>query len=419
MQHKGPIFIVWFRRTVGLAALLAVVFPLSLPAAERSAAEANALAERVLSRALIVDTHADTIEWLMQGKCRLDDPSSSCMLSIPKMRQGRLGAEFFSIWVSTTSPSAQFVPGAIEEIEAVRQQVERFPDDLGLATTADDVVRLHSQGKIAILMGIEGGHMIGDSLRVLAAYHRLGARYMTLTHSAHTAWADSSSGKPRSNGLTEFGRSVVREMNRLGMTVDISHVSDKTFADALAVSDAPLIASHSSCRALARSARNMSDDMIRALAKKGGVIQINFYSVYLDDGFAAALKKLAPKIDAEVTAARKARKLAGKPFTNEDEVLIRERYAPQLPVVTVERIADHIDHAIQVGGVDHVGLGSDFDGVDFVPRGMEDASKLPNLVRELARRGYSEEELHKILGGNTLRVMREVERVSRDIQSPK
>ena len=419
MQLKGPNSIAWFRRAIGFTALLAVVSAFSLAAAERTAAEADALAERVLGRALIVDTHADTIGWLMQGKCRLDDPASSCMLSIPKMRQGHLGAEFFSIWVSTTSPSGQFVPGALEQIEAVRQQVERFPDDLGLATSADDVVRLHSQGKIAILMGLEGGHMIGDSLRVLGAYHRLGARYMTLTHSAHTSWADSSSGKPRSNGLTDFGRSVVREMNRLGMMVDISHVSDKTFADAVAVSQAPLIASHSSCRGLARSARNMTDDMIRALAKNGGVIQINFYSVYLDEGFAAALKKLGPKINAEVAAARKARKTAGKPFTNEDEVLIRERYASQLPLVSVERIADHIDHAVQVGGVDHVGLGSDFDGVDFVPRGMEDASKLPGLVRELARRGYSEEDLLKILGGNTLRVMREVEKVSREMQSRK
>ena len=406
------------RKALSLLVVVAA-FQARLCAAERTPAEAAALAERVLARALIVDTHADTIEWLMQGRCRLDDPASSCMISIPKMRQGHLGAEFFSIWVSTTLPSREYVPGAVAEFEAVHQQVERFPNDLGVATTADEIVRLHEQGKIAILMGVEGGHTIGDNLLVLGAYYRLGARYMTLTHTAHTSWADSSKGKPRSNGLTDFGRSVVREMNRLGMMVDISHVSDKTFADALAVTRAPIIASHSSCRALAHHSRNMTDDMIRALAKNGGVIQINFYSPFIDDAFASALKQLEPKMDAEVAAARAARKREGKAFTNEDEVIIRRRFAPQLPVVPMERIADHVDHAVQVGGVDHVGLGSDFDGVYFIPRGMEDASKLPDLVRELARRGYSEEDLLKILGGNILRVMREVEKVSSEIQSGK
>jgi membrane dipeptidase len=407
-----------FRRILSLLALVAGIQSV-LCAAERSPAEADALAQRVLSRAVIIDTHADTIEWLMQDRCRLDDPDSFCMISIPKMRQGRLGAEFFSIWVSTTLPSKDYIPGSVAEFEAVHQQIERFPNDLGIATTAVEIVRLHEQGKIAILMGVEGGHAIGDNLLVLGAYYRLGARYMTLTHTAHTSWADSSKGKPRSNGLTDFGRSVVREMNRLGMMVDISHVSDATFADALAVTRAPLIASHSSCRALARHSRNMTDNMIRSLAKNGGVIQINFYTPFIDDTFASALKELEPKMDAEVAAARKARARQGKPFTNEDEVLIRQHYAPQLPVVTMERIADHIDHAVKVGGVDHVGLGSDFDGVDFIPRGMEDASKLPDLVRELARRGYSEEDLVKILGGNTLRVMRQVEDVSRKMQAEK
>jgi membrane dipeptidase len=398
---------------------MTTALPAGLAAGERSPAEIEALTQRILSRALIIDTHADTIPWVMAGKCRLDDPASPCMVSIPKMRAGHLGAEFMSVWVSTSAPSREFVPRSLERIEAVHRQIERFPDDLGLATTADDVVRLHGQGKIAILMGVEGGHAIADSLGVLGSYHRLGVRYMTLTHSKHTSWADSSSLKPRHNGLTELGRSVVREMNRLGMMVDISHVSDKTFADALAVTRAPLMASHSSCRALARHSRNMSDEMIRALAKNGGVIQINFYSAFIDDDFAAALKKIEPMMNTEAAAARKARAREGKAFGYEDEVLLRQRYAAQLPAVTLARIADHIDHAVKVAGADHVGLGSDFDGVDFIPSGMEDASKLPDLVRELARRGHSEEDLVKILGGNTLRVMREVERVSREIQSGK
>ncbi len=388
-------------------------------AGERSAAEVEAVTQRVLARALVVDTHADTIEWLMGSRCRMDDPASPCMISIPKMRAGHLGAEFFSIWVSTSAPPQQFVLRSVEQIEAVHQMVERYPNDLGLATTAGEVEQLHSQGKIAILMGVEGGHAINDSLKVLDAYYRLGARYMTLTHSANTSWADSSSVKPRSNGLTDFGRGVVREMNRLGMMVDISHVSDKTFFDAIAVTRAPVIASHSSCRALANHSRNMTDDMIRTLAKNGGVIQINFYSAFIDDNFSAALKKLEPKMDAEVAAARKAHARQGKPFTYEDEILIRESYAPQLPTITVNRIADHVDHAVKVGGADHVGLGSDFDGVDFIPRGMEDASKIPDLVRELVRRGYNEDDLVKILGGNLLRVMRQVEKVSHEIQSEK
>jgi membrane dipeptidase len=401
-----------------LLATLAVI-PAGLAAAERSPAEVEALTQRVLARALIIDTHADTIEWLMQDRCRMNDPASPCMISIPKMRAGHLDAEFFSIWVSTTVPPAQYVPKSIEEIEAVHRQIEQFPRDLGLATTADEIERLHAQGKLAILMGVEGGHAIGNSLQVLGAYYRLGARYMTLTHSNNTTWADSSSVKPRNNGLTDFGRSVVLEMNRLGMMVDISHVSDKTFFDAVAVTRAPLIASHSSCRAVARHSRNMTDDMIRALAKNGGVIQINFYSSFIDDNFSAALKKLEPAMDAEVAATRKARAREGKTLSYEEEVLIRQRYAPQLPVLTLTRIADHIDHAVQVAGADHVGLGSDYDGVDFIPRGMEDASKIPDLVRELARRGYSEDDLVKILGGNLLRVMRQVEKVSQAMKTEK
>ncbi len=403
---------------LGLLALAAGLHA-SLCAAERTPAEAAAVADRVLARAFIIDTHADTIQWLLREKCGLADPAGPCMVTIPRMRQGHLGAEFLSVWVETSRPKHKYVPEAIEQIEAVRDEVERFPQDLGFATTADEIVRLRQNGKVAILMGLEGGHMIGDSLGVLGAFHRLGARYMTLTHTMHTSWADSSKGKPRSNGLTDFGRNVVREMNRLGMMVDVSHVSDKTFADALEVTRAPLIASHSSCRALARHPRNMSDDMIRALAKNGGVIQINFYSAFLDDKFAAALNKLEPKMKAEAAAARRASAHEGKTFTYADEVLIRRRYTPHLPAVPMERIADHIDHAVKVGGVDHVGLGSDFDGVDFIPTGMEDASKLPDLARELARRGYSEDDLIKILGGNTLRVMREVEQVSREMQDTK
>jgi membrane dipeptidase len=287
-----------------------------------------------------------------------------------------------------------------------------------MATTADEIVRLHLQGKFAILMGVEGGHIIQDDLRALDIYYRLGVRYMTLTHTANTEWADSSGDKPKWDGLTNFGKQVVERMNRLGMMVDISHVSDKTFYDTLAATKAPVIASHSSCRALCDVPRNMTDDMISALAKNGGVMDINFYSGFLSPDFAAAYKKVAPQIHTDESAAEKQyasdRKRLAEEFRN-----IWARYASQFPAPSYTTIADHIDHAVQVGGIDHVGLGSDFDGIDSAPKGMEDVSKLPALVRELARRGYSEQDLKKILGGNLLRVMRQVERVGREMRSPK
>jgi len=277
-------------------------------------------------------------------------------------------------------------------------------------------VRLHLQGKFAILMGVEGGHIITDDLRVLDIYSRLGVRYMTLTHTANTDWADSSGDQPKWNGLTDLGKQVVERMNRLGMMVDISHVSDKTFYDALAVSKAPVIASHSSCRALCNVPRNMSDDMIRALARNGGVMDINFYSGFLSQAYADAYKKVEKQLDAALAAARVRYASQGKRLPYLEQEKIERSVLKDLPAPGFTAIADHIDHAVQVGGVDHVGLGSDFDGIDSVPVGMEDVSKLPDLVRELARRGYSEQDLKKILGGNLLRVMRQVERTSHEMQ---
>jgi membrane dipeptidase len=336
------------------------------------------------------------------------------MVSIPKMRQGHLGAEFFSIWVDVTWPKQDLIHRALDLIDVVNEQVARHSDVLGMATTADEIVRLHLQGKFAILMGVEGGHIIEDDLHVLDIYSRLGVRYMTLTHTANTGWADSSGDQPKWNGLTEFGKQVVAHMNRLGMMVDISHVSDKTFYDALAVSKAPVIASHSSCRALCNVPRNMTDDMIRALAKNGGVMDINFYSGFLSQAYADAYKKVEKQLDAQLAAARARYAGQGKRLPYLEEVKIQQSVLKDLPAPSYTAIADHIDHAVQVGGVDHVGLGSDFDGIDSAPIGMEDVSKLPDLVRELARRGYSEQDLKKILGGNLLRVMRQVERVSHE-----
>jgi len=403
--------------------LLEILFVCGLAAgplfsSQRPPAEAEKTAEKVLLQAIIIDTHADTPQMMLDEGYDLAQPDSPFMISVPKMRQGHLGAEFFSIWVDVGWPKQELIHRALDLIDVVYEQAGRHSDVLGMATTADEIVRLHLQGKFAILMGVEGGHIIQDDLRALDIYYRLGVRYMTLTHTANTEWADSSGDKPKWNGLTNFGKQVVERMNRLGMMVDISHVSDKTFYDTLAATKAPVIASHSSCRALCDVPRNMTDDMIRALAKNGGVMDINFYPGFLSPDFAAAYKKVAPQIHADESAAE-------KQYANDRKRLAEEsrniwaRYASQFPAPSYTTIADHIDHAVQVAGIDHVGLGSDFDGIDSAPKGMEDVSKLPDLVRELARRGYSEEDLKKILGGNLLRVMRQVERVGREMRSPK
>jgi len=402
---------------------LALVFPLFLLfgasflyPAERTRAEAEAVARSVLERAIVIDTHEDTPQALLDDNYDLADPNSPFMVSIPKMRAGRLGAAFFSIWVDVKWPPGDFFHRGIDLIDAVQEQVAKHPDEFGLATTADEILRLHEQHKIAILIGLEGGHIIQNDLRALNTFHRLGIRYMTLTHTANTEWADSSAGKPRWNGLNDRGREVVARMNQLGMMVDISHVSDKTFDDVLAATRAPIIASHSSCRALCDAKRNMTDSMIRALATNGGVIQINFYSAFLDQEYASERKKLSKQIDAALATAKSERAKKGTRLTYREEVEISRRIAGGIPAPSFERIADHIDHAVQVGGIDHVGIGSDFDGIDSAPRGMEDVSKLPDLVVELARRGYSEEDLTKILGGNLLRVMRQVEQVAREMK---
>ena len=406
------------RRLQKASVLLLTLLPAApLLAKERSLEEALKVAQRVLSRAIVIDTHADTPQMMLDDGYDLADPNSPFMISIPKMQKGHLGAEFLSIWVDVDWPPQDLIHRALDLIDVVNQQVARHADALELAQSADDIVRIHRAGKVAILMGVEGGHIIEDDLRMLEIFYHLGVRYMTLTHTKNTKWADSSTDKAQWNGLTEFGRRVVERMNRLGMLVDISHVSDKTFYDVLATTKAPVIASHLSCRAISPQPRNMTDDMIQALARNGGVMDINFYSAFLDPAYARAHEALSKEVDAEVKAAREQKNKEGQRLTYAQENEIRRRYEARLPTPSFERIADHIDHVVRVTGVDHVGLGSDFDGVDSIPQGMEDASKIPNLVIELARRGYAEDDLVKILGGNLLRVMRQVEQASRSIQA--
>jgi membrane dipeptidase len=288
-----------------------------------------------------------------------------------------------------------------------------------LATTAADIRRARAEKKIAALIGVEGGHMIADDLAILRVDAALGARYMTLTHSGNTAWADSSTDKAVHNGLTDFGKEVVREMNRLGVMVDISHVADKTFYDALEVSKAPMIASHSSCRALCDAPRNMTDEMIKALAAKGGVIQINYHIGFLSQEFRAATQA-NPEIMKQMNEEVRKRCGDNEACTlMEDDRMTRELVAQgKLPRVDWTKIVDHIDHAVKLAGADHVGLGSDFDGANM-PFGMEDVTRLPKVTEALLQKQYSESDIRKILGENTLRVMEEVERVSREMQTLK
>ena len=274
------------------------------PAFAQTPADARQVAARALEHAIIIDTHADTPQVMLEEGYDLASPASPFMISIPKMRAGHLGAEFFSIWVDVTWPKQDLIHRALDLIDVTDQQVARHSDVLGLATTADDIERLHREGKIAILMGVEGGHQIEGDLHVLDIFYRLGVRYMTLTHTKNDELGDSSGDKPGWKGLSPLGRQAVARMNQLGMMVDISHVSDNTFYDALAVSKAPLIASHSSCRALCSAPRNMTDDMIRALAKNGGVMDINFYSGFLSQAYHDGFAKIEKQVEDELAAAR-------------------------------------------------------------------------------------------------------------------
>jgi membrane dipeptidase len=362
----------------------------------------------------VLDLHDDTTQMMVDEAYDLTQRHDFGQVDVPRMRQGHVAGVFLSIWTDAVRYTpTESIRRALDQIDAVRQEVARHPSELALSTTADQVLAARKRGQIAILMGVEGGHMIDSDLAVLRTYFDLGARYLTLTHTEHTPWADTSSHPPAHNGLTDFGRQVVREMNRLGMMVDISHVSDKTFYDAVETSAAPVIASHSSSRALADVPRNMTDDMLRALAKNGGVVHINYFEGFLDRDFTDRMGAMKDE-----QAQADAREAQSPKFGDRSQLgpatrAINAQRNAKLGRLPLSRLLDHFDHAVKVAGVDHVGLGSDFDGADdMFPEGMEDISKIPNLVRGLMERGYSDEDILKILGGNTLRVMRAVERVS-------
>ncbi len=361
---------------------------------------------------LILDTHIDVTPKL-QTDWKFAERHDTGHIDLPRMNEGGLSGLFFSIYMSGTVTGPKAVNDALQRIAAVHKLAADMPDKVMLCTTAADIRQAHKQGKIAALLGVEGGHMINNSLPVLRMYAALGVRYLTLTHAVNTDWADSSGDQPKHNGLTDFGKDVVRELNKLGVMVDISHVADKTFWDALAVSQAPMIASHSSCRAVAGHPRNMTDEMIKALAAKGGVIQINYLDSFIDPALFAYSQKTSP-------VSRELMQKMGGP-SRENFLKVREELAQQFgpaPQVSWERIVEHIDHAVKLVGADHVGLGSDFDG-GSMPVGMEDCTKLPKITEALLRKGYKEADIRKILGENTVRLLADVEKASKQLRGAK
>jgi membrane dipeptidase len=395
------------------AAAAALLIPAVVLAQAGAPAAVSPHARQVHESAIVVDSHDDTTQRLLFEKgFDLGARHANGNIDIPRMREGGLDALFFSIWVPSDVTGPPAVKRAMDLIDSVREAVRTHPDDLVLATTAADIRRAAGEHKIAALMGMEGGHMIDNDLRLLRNYAALGVRYLTLTHFKNTDWADSSTDTPAHNGLTAFGKDVVRELNRLGMMVDISHVADKTFYDAVTVSRAPVIASHSSCRAISHHARNMTDDMLRALAKNGGVVMINYETSFLSEEHRLASEKEGGGVVSQL--AELSKKCGGDEACSTLEaarINTEAMNSGKLPKVMWEKIIEHIDHAVKVAGIDHVGLGSDFDGATM-PIGMEDASKLPKLTGALLAKGYSEADVTKILGGNILRVMEAVERAA-------
>ena len=362
-------------------------------------------------KSIVVDTHNDILTMMIDDNYDLGISSvGKYHTDIARMKQGGLTAEFFSVYIDR-----KFVRDggsarrALDMIDYVYRAAERYPNDLMMSYSTADIRRAKKQNKIAALMGIEGGHAIEDSLMALRDFYRLGIRYMTLTHNNTNNWADSCCDVAKHNGLSDFGKDVVREMNRLGMLVDISHVSDKTMNDVLDVSTAPVIASHSSARALADRTRNIPDDLLRRIAKNGGVVMVNFYPGFIDKNVVAASKERDERLKSQVDALRATYKDDSKRLSEELNKLMA---ANPLPSTPLSALIDHFDHIAKVAGIDHVGLGSDFDGVPSLPVGMEDISKLPSITYELLKRGYSEKDVRKVLGENFMRAFGAAERVA-------
>src|SRR5437867_561908 len=385
----------------------------------------SARAKAIHDSAIVVDTHADTPQRFLDENYDIGstDPNDHGHISLDKARAGNLGAEFFSIWVEPTTNQGHFAQHTLDLIDSVYEQADRHPNRMMMAYSVADIERAHKEKKLAALMGIEGGHSIENDIHLLRDFYRLGVRYMTLSWSNTNEWADSSGDidDPKvqhHNGLTDFGKQVVLEMNRLGMMVDISHVADKTFWDAIATTKAPVIASHSSARALVDAPRNMTDEMLRAVTKNGGVVQVNFFNGFDDADFRKAIEAQRKDQAAAVQKYLDQLKAEGKPVNYVDVDRIEREWMAKIPRPPLKSLIDHIDHIAKVAGIDHVGLGSDFDGVSGGTRqGIYSAADLAKITQGLLDRGYSAEDSKKIRGENLMRVFREVEAVSREMQA--
>ncbi len=386
--------------------------------------------EVVHRSAIVIDSHADTPQRFVDENFDLSDPLGGGNFNLESARKGNLGAEFFSIWVDPTLYKEHYARRTLVLIDAVKRQVAKHSDQMMLAASPEGIESAHRDHKIAALMGIEGGHSIEDSLALLRQYYALGVRYMTLTWTNSNGWADSSgdyndaSIPHTKEGLSEFGKDVVYEMNRLGMMVDVSHVSDKTFYRTLIISRAPVIASHSAARALCNSPRNMTDDMLRAIANsggpnsKGGLVQVNFYSAFISQEYRDAQQALEPEVKKAVEALKEKYKAEGKTTPQAEIDKLQRQFADRIPRPPLKDLIDHIDHIAKVAGIDHVGLGSDFDGVNGqLPEGMDSPADFPKITAALMARGYSAEDCRKILGGNLMRVFREVEQTSMELKA--
>ena len=400
-------------RNVFVALLL--LLPIGAPQAPSNDAVLEH-ARRLHREVPLIDGHND-YPWELRTRAKRDfkdlDISKSqpaVMTDIARLRAGGVGAQFWSVYVPVELTGQSAVTATLEEIDTVHRLVRRYPETFELALTADDIERIFHAGKIASLIGMEGGHSIDNSIAALRMFYRLGARYMTLTHAKNTAWADSATDDPKFGGLTPFGEEIVREMNWLGMLVDLSHVSPETMDDAIRVSAAPVIFSHSSARAVNDVPRNVPDNILQLLPKNGGVVMVTFVP-----GF------LSPKVAAwnKLQTAEQTR--LAQQYPNDQAAVTRGvdawTKANPAPRAVVSDAADHVDHIRKVAGIDHIGLGGDFDGITSVPEGLEDVSKYPALTAELLRRGYTDDDIKKILGLNVLRVMREAEKVAKRLQA--
>ncbi len=371
----------------------------------QSEAHIEAHIERLHHQAIVIDMHADTILRVLDEGADLAIGAAGWHLDLNLMRAGGVDAQFFSIWADPYEYwGAAARDRAIALIGALDQQLEQHPTLMERALTADDIRRISASGKVAALMGVEGGHAINDDLDVLREFHRRGVRYLTLTHSRTTNWAGSSGDDDgQMTGLSKFGADVVREMNRLGMLVDISHVSDQTFWDVLRVAHKPVIASHSGARAVSNHHRNLTDAMLRAVAATGGVVCVVFYPIFLDENYATAAREVLYSLVEECAAIDQS--LPPIPASYAKDRLQFAALQQRVPPLSYRRLADHIEYIARLVGAEHVGLGSDYDGINCVPEGLETGATLPLLTAELARRGFTDKELEQILGGNVLRVM--------------